>query len=538
MKSANLFLYILLCLFLVSCSDDGKKLADIESYIEDNPDSALVELRSMPEPARRCQKAKHALLHSMALDKCWVDLQTDSIIAPAVSWYSRLGRPDDRLKMYYYRARIAQNAGDEETAMQWLVKGERFVRRSRDNAALGRYYSFKSELYFNSYQYLAAECDIRTAYRYNKQFGISKGAITSLLDLANIRYVQYDFEGADEVLDSLSFLYPSIREKQYEGFQFKRYLAMRLDICYELALDPQPWLDTIHASIENYENYPMLEMAEAFNQRNMPDSARKYLDMYEEVYSDSEHNARFFFESSEQLAQSELFEEAYSSVRAYLNWQIKDFLKEVKSETRFIEERYLTQQKIYRSRVIHILEIAISLLLALAFLWVLSALRRHARINHDLKSRYAEIENEKAELENLLASQDFDEESRAMLDERLSVIENVLVRHARRGKPDDLAFLDEVIGGKSNLLSNLAMLFSINHGEFVSELKSFGLTNVEIGNCCLYAMGLNGKEINNLFGSNKPYRISSSIRAKLGLDSTDTNLSNHIRGLFETITKK
>jgi len=43
-------------------------------------------------------EAKYALLLSQALDKNYIDLQSDSIIAPAVRYYENHGTPDERLK--------------------------------------------------------------------------------------------------------------------------------------------------------------------------------------------------------------------------------------------------------------------------------------------------------------------------------------------------------------------------------------------------------------------------------------------------------
>ena len=62
----------------------------------------------------RKQKAKYALLYSMALDKNYIDLQSDSIIAPAIKYYERHGSHEERFLCYYYRARIYETAGDKE----------------------------------------------------------------------------------------------------------------------------------------------------------------------------------------------------------------------------------------------------------------------------------------------------------------------------------------------------------------------------------------------------------------------------------------
>ena len=75
---------------LLSCSghevrNSIKVLDDVESYIQERPDSALTVIQSIgaDDLSSRELKARHALLLSQALDKNFIDLQSDSIIAPA-----------------------------------------------------------------------------------------------------------------------------------------------------------------------------------------------------------------------------------------------------------------------------------------------------------------------------------------------------------------------------------------------------------------------------------------------------------------------
>ena len=61
------------------------------------------------------------------------------------------------------------------------------------------------------------------------------------------------------------------------------------------------------------------------------------------------------------------------------------------------------------------------------------------------------------------------------------------------------------------------------------------LSDGEIGYCCLYAMGLKGKDISAYMG-NGHYKLSSAIRKKFGLSEHDTNLDIFLREILaETI---
>ena len=73
----------------VSCSGEvSERLADVDSLVCDAPDSALAVLDSIPLSCLRTreQRAKYALLKSVALDKSGIDVKSDSMIAPAVKY--------------------------------------------------------------------------------------------------------------------------------------------------------------------------------------------------------------------------------------------------------------------------------------------------------------------------------------------------------------------------------------------------------------------------------------------------------------------
>ena len=115
MKRGLVYLYVL-ALGLCSCrSDVFSTLEDVESYIQERPDSALVVLESINRTSLLTEKsrAKFSLLYTMALDKNYIDTTDIGVIAPAVEYYSNHGSPDEKLKALYYEGRIYSNAGDD-----------------------------------------------------------------------------------------------------------------------------------------------------------------------------------------------------------------------------------------------------------------------------------------------------------------------------------------------------------------------------------------------------------------------------------------
>ena len=80
----------------------------VESFIEERPDSALTVLQGMDKEALsgKEEEAKHALLLSMALDKNVIDRTDFEVLQPAIDKYLEKGTPNERLRTYYYQGHI------------------------------------------------------------------------------------------------------------------------------------------------------------------------------------------------------------------------------------------------------------------------------------------------------------------------------------------------------------------------------------------------------------------------------------------------
>ena len=109
-------LIIIIC--LVSCNRHSVYwdiLSQVESYIEERPDSALAVLEQINplELSDKEERGKHALLYSMALDKNFIDKTDFEVLWPAVDYYCNNGSATDKLRTYYYQGRIYHNKGND-----------------------------------------------------------------------------------------------------------------------------------------------------------------------------------------------------------------------------------------------------------------------------------------------------------------------------------------------------------------------------------------------------------------------------------------
>ena len=125
-----------------------------------------------------------------------------------------------------------------------------------------------------------------------------------------------------------------------------------------------------------------------------------------------------------------------------------------------------------------------------------------------------------------------DDEAMAIIRERMSVLDKFLASRLSSDCSFDKtaeAELDRLVSDQDDFLRSTMVLFRDSHPGFVAELKFHGLTDWEIGYCCLYVLGLKGKDVGNYLKKKRNYIISSDIRRKLGLSEHDTNLGIWLR---------
>lgn len=144
---------------MVSCSDSKEQevLNHVEAVIEVHPDSALTLLRGVDKASLGSDKerARYALLMSMALDKNYIDTTSFDVIQPAIEYYldRDKGTPDDKHRTYYYQGRIFQNKGNIDQALNSFVRGIDISSNSNDYLTIARTLVAQACLYQDVYDY-------------------------------------------------------------------------------------------------------------------------------------------------------------------------------------------------------------------------------------------------------------------------------------------------------------------------------------------------------------------------------------------------
>lgn len=117
------FITVILSISVLFASCDNRQtkslLQDVETYIQERPDSALRVLRKVDSLTlnTKALRARYSVLFAMALDKNYIDTTALSILEPTVAYYEKFGSPKDKMLSYYYLGRIYANRKDYPNAV-------------------------------------------------------------------------------------------------------------------------------------------------------------------------------------------------------------------------------------------------------------------------------------------------------------------------------------------------------------------------------------------------------------------------------------
>lgn len=155
MKYHLLIPIILLACYIASCSKHKQQdlFNRIESVMEAHPDSALSILNGIDKSSlnSRKDKARYALLMSMALDKNYIDTTSFDVLQPAIDYYLKNGNADERLRTYYYQGCIFLNKGDRDNAFSSFAKSLDHISGSKDSLCIARALVAQARIYIDFY---------------------------------------------------------------------------------------------------------------------------------------------------------------------------------------------------------------------------------------------------------------------------------------------------------------------------------------------------------------------------------------------------
>jgi len=135
-----------------------------------------------------------------------------------------------------------------------------------------------------------------------------------------------------------------------------------------------------------------------------------------------------------------------------------------------------------------------------------------------------------------VAAQQLDEQLAALLRHRASLISRLMVAEISDDAGMNDSVMEEIgrmVAEKDEFMRQNRLLFDRWQPEMIAHFRSCGLDDAEIEVCCLYAMGLNGKTIQQYTRDGRHYQNVGLIRKKLGLGEHDKNIDGYIRSLMK-----
>ena len=546
----QLLTILLLGLCLVACnrhSEHWKTITDMERIIEERPDSVLNVLQAIDTDklVGDEEPAKHALLLSMALDKNYIDKTSFEVLQPAIDYYEDNGSATDKLRTYYYQGRIYQNAGNDAMAMEAFVKALSKGSQSNDILTKARTHFAQSNIYYDLYDFDNFIATNKSAAAYFKQAEDYNGYADCFNRIINGYTLKDEPEKALPYIDECKQMLDGLSIPTLTDF-YSSYITYLKNYGTEQEIDEiiNQYTNSVPAS-----NVDWLTIANAYYAIHRYNEALSILSQYD-TEGDEYKEKKYLVILYEVYRGLGDYKNTLETFEEYVDLFTNNILVKMQQDTKFVEERHALEManaketEAKNKRTIAVLVCVVALI---GSLLVIMIIRRRLQISH-AKNKELEVEKQKYEqlyadaiaerdaLTKMVDDSSVKDETKAVIKARLDVLNKVIISQitgttsANKKAYEELELL---LADKETFIESTRLTIEGNNPEFITALKRRGLTDEEINICCLYAIGLKGKDIKAYTSQPRHYNQSADIRHKLGLTESDTNLSIFIRDMLE-----
>ena len=540
---------ILLAICLISCnrhSEHWTTITDMESIIEEQPDSVLnvLQVIDTDKLVGDEERAKHALLLSMALDKNYIDKTDFEVLQPAIDYYEDNGSATDKLRTYYYQGRIYQNAGNDAAAMECFVNAISKGGKSKDLQTMAKIYYNQSKIYNSLYEWDNSIEYLKKAATLYKDSGLYHYYIDCLILIINGYILKEDYKSASSYMDQCE----QISEKMNEGalsLYYSVYLTYLINCGSDYEINhlineyintiPNPhidWLTITSAYIEIGKYNEALQTISQYRNDSDVNQDIKYKALISKIY--------------EKLGN---YEEALRAYKEFMVVSDSTSLAIMRQDTKFVKERHSLELQTLKERESKTRVILWSALFIAILLVAILFIRYRLKVNRMEKTiaeqesekyrlLYLQMEEERDNLTNLLAqSEELIPDVKTAVVKRLELLNKFFTAFITNNSEIDRTAsreMEELLANKDTFMVSTKLAFAGSHPKFIKYLEERGLTDWEINYCCLYALGLKGKEVGSYIKMRSHYNNSSEVRQKLGINEHDTNLGIYIRKLLKS----
>ncbi len=528
---------------IVSCdrhSEHWDRISRVESYIETHPDSALAVLQPIDpeELTNKKEKAKHALLLSMALDKNYIDKTDFETLQPAIDYYRRRGTATDKLRTLFYQGRIYQNQGNSASAMTSYLAGLDEGEESDDVLTKARLLVAQGNIYHSLMKWDDVCSANLKAAEYFEQAGRIDSHINCLLKAIGGFINKKDFDNVEKYLSDCHHYVNTMSLNRLQSYYSCRLTyqtsthshdQLEKTIGEYLSAIPTDLHDRTtlaNAYLEIGQHEKALEMISDEKEPDNINYRLKYYAVLTKIYKELNNSGK-----------------ALEAFQSYYNLYDSNVFSVFEQDTQFIEERYALNLQTLKEReskkLLIICGILIFTILIAIILYAQTLLKIKMIETDRYKLLYQQVEHERDNLSELLSqTNDLNNEARIIVAKRLELLNKFFTAYITNNAEIERNLdreLQELLDNKERFMASTKLAFAGSHPKFIKYLEGRGLTDWEIQYCCLYALGLKGKEVGSYIKRRSHYNFSSEVREKLGLGESDTNLGIHIRKLVKSL---
>ena len=547
----RLLFILALTLTLVACnrhSEHWATITEMETIIEERPDSVLNVLQSIDtdELIGDEERAKHALLLSMAMDKNYIDRTDFEVLRPAIDYYEDNGSATDKLRTYYYQGCIYQNMDNKTLAMESFVRAISEGCESNDILTKARTYFAQGTIYFSLYEWddyietnKNAASHFKDAEKYNSY-------ANCLIRIINGYTLNDDAENALLYINECKKILGVISDKRVADF-YSAYLIYVTKYGTNQEIDSLI-NDYINIITDSFKDW--LTLCNAYYKIGKYDDALQATEQYRSS-ANTRDELKYKALISMIYEKTDRYEESLRAYKEFMVVSDSTSLAIMRQDTKFVEERHNLEMAKARETeaknrlTIIVLGCAVALMASLYIINLIRKRLKKSRVeNAQLLSEkalyeqmYNEVVAERDALNEMIANNTIKAEAMEVIKKRLGVLNTIIVSHLS-AKDTDIKRaneeLEHLIANRNDFIKSTRLTLEENYPHFFAYLHDKGLEEFEIDFCCLYAIGLKGKEIKAYTNLSRHYKDSSEVRQKLGLSESDTNLSNFLQKLIKS----
>ena len=372
-----------------------------EEVMNSRPDSALSLLKSIQQAnlTGNKEKARHALLMSMALDKNFVDTTVFDILRPAIDYYSKKGSPDERLRTYYYQGRIFQNRGENDSAMYSFLRGREFFSEAKDTMTVANLMVAQAAIQYKMYRFDDYIRNNIEAARLYGELGLPDYEVSCLANAMDVSVINNDKPQADSIFSLINDIAAN------SPYYNEHLTSYRLDYLLQYG-NKKEIMDMVSSYVSTgiMDDFDRINIAAAYHMLGDGKTAKLYLDSIS-TESEAATSLRYYAVKTGILEQNGDYEGALKAYKEFSATTDSIHMDMMARDLMFAQqkhemEKYNLKEILKRDRKFwFMLFVAFALMAAVIFVCNLYKLSKARRLLADKENLSLQQANEKLELE-------------------------------------------------------------------------------------------------------------------------------------------